>query len=1144
MDSHQNRLTRYLPVPSCRYATVHDTCGPNSVSPGQVGSLRIRSWDARRDGEIMKLFRTMTAEFFDLSVMDFAWRKVWAGGVLSVLLFSGITWAQVNTGTISGTVKDSSGAVLPGSKIVILNEDTGISRTLEADANGLYTAPALELGHYRVTVTRDGFQTEIRTGIVLTVAREEVVNLSLTVGSMAQKVEVTGAAPLVESTTASLGSLVDDQTIRDLPLNGRSYDQLTLLQPGVTLTSPGTPSGTVFNYGTSKRFSVGGQRPNANLFLLDGTDVNDQANGTPGGASGSDLGVDTILEFKVFTNSWGAEYGHSSGSVTTVVTRSGTNAFHGTVFEYIRNHVLDARNYFDAASGPPPFIRNNFGGVLGGPIKKDKTFFFIGYEGLRQGLGTTLIATVPTALARQGILPSGNVTVNPIVVPYLNLYPLPNGRDFGNGTAQFISSPTIVTNQDNGMGRVDHQLNANNSIFGRYWFDGDDVNAPQSVPGAISVLSSRRQDATVQWNSILSANTLNNFRFAYNQTTSFGNYTYTPGYGAGLSFVPGVPLGTIQLGASGASVSGSTAITTIGGTNGAGPTTIGFGIFEWGDDVSYNRGKHSFKVGTDIQRIRHDYRTSGSQRGSYTFASLNTFLAGTPSNFQVTSPIGLPVDEGIRQTIPAFYAQDDYKVNSRLTLNLGLRWEAATNPVDSEGRTSILPSLTSTSTVPWPYEISISKMNFEPRVGLAWQITNDGKTVLRAGAGVYHDEILSWAFDALTKNPPFSGIFSATNPPFPNAVSLFSGLTPGSSTGLIALAISDPFLKTPTSYQYNLSLQREIAKNTMIQVAYAGSHSDHELTEIEADTPTPTICSTSLDNCPAGVANGAYYYPAGAKRRNPAWAGIRYYRTNGDSEYDSATITLRHQSSNGFVGQIYYTFSKALDDSSGVSPGESMRSPQAQLNPDLPPTSNWSLSDFDSKHTLVGYASYPLPFRADSKALGTIVNGWKLDGILTAASGLPFTALLGSNVSRNLSTAGLSDRPNLNPGFSDNPTSGVSAGCPGFAAGTRVGTPQNWFDPCAFSSPIAGTYGDLGRNTLIGPGVTDLDFALEKNFPLTERLNATFRAEAFNILNHANFGLPSVTAITASGAANPAAGNVTFTTTSSRQLQFALRINF
>src|SRR5262249_48843675 len=302
-----------------------------------------------------------------------------------------------------------------------LNEERGIWRTVETDGSGHYSAPGLTLGNYRVTGTREGFQTAVRTGIALTVGREAVVDLSLTVGAVTQTVEVTGEAPMVEATTASLGSLVDDRTIRALPLDGRRYDQLALLQPGVILTQPG-PANVSSNFGTAKRFSVGGQRSNSNSFLLDGTNISDQANGSPGGAAGTNLGVDTIREFKVFTNSYKAEFGRTNGSVITAVTRSGTNTIHGTAFEYIRNSALDARSFFDVRSSPPPFKRNQFGGVLGGPIKKDKTFFFGGYEGLRQGLGTTLIANVPTPLARQGVLPGGIVVpVNPAVVPYLNL---------------------------------------------------------------------------------------------------------------------------------------------------------------------------------------------------------------------------------------------------------------------------------------------------------------------------------------------------------------------------------------------------------------------------------------------------------------------------------------------------------------------------------------------------------------------------------------------------------------------------------------------------------------------------------------------------------------------------------------------------
>jgi outer membrane receptor protein involved in Fe transport len=1018
--------------------------------------------------------------------------------------------------------------------VVILNEDTGISRTVLTNVDGYYSAPSLSLGNYKVTGTLEGFRTEVRTGIVLAVAQEDVVDLSLALGSVSQSVVVSGAAPLVETTSASLNSLVDDKTIRELPLNGRSWDQLAELQPGVARTNPGPPQGNQFNFGTGERFSVSGQRPDTNLFLLDGTNINDQANGTPGGAAGTNLGVDTILEFKIFTNSYKAEYGHSMGSVTTAVTRSGTNTLHGTAFEYIRNHVLDARNYFDAVSGPPPFIRNQFGGVLGGPIKRDKTFFFAGYEGLRQGLGTTLIATVPTALARQGILPNGTVKVNPVVVPYLNLYPLPNGRDFGDGTAQFLSAPTIVTNEDNAMGRIDHQLTAKTALFARYTYDQDSVNSPQSLPFEFAVNTNRRQYITLQTNTVISTRALNSFRFGYNQTKSTTAFGYTSAVTPDLSFVPGQPMGSIQFGAVGTSL--SRALTMIGGTNGNGPNSWDFNIFHWGDEFSYSIGKHSFKAGVDIQKMVDNYETNGQLWGIYTFTTFSTFLRALPSNLQVGNPVGKPFFLDFRQTLLAFYGQDDYKINSRLTLNLGLRWETTTNPYDALGKTALLPSLASPNTVVSSSFFTYPKKTFEPRVGLAWQLTGSGKTVLRAGAGIYHNQIFPWFYQIATKLPPFGSILSANNPPFPDGISVLA-------QSKIQLLAFDPNQKTPSNIQYNLSLQQEIFKNTMLQVAYAGNRASHLVTEIEGDTPIPTICSTALNNCPPGVPNGAPFYPLGAPRRNPAWNGIRYYQSNGKSEYDSATITLRHQSSSGLLAQVFYTFSKALDDSSTDSPGSSLRSPQSIMYPQ-DYTLDWGLSDFDSKHALVGSFTYPLPFKVGSRSLGLVVNGWRLDGIGTFTSGQPFTALLSTSNSRNLSTAGLADRPNLKPGFSNNPTHGVSAGCSGFAAGTSVGNANNWYDPCAFSLPIAGTYGDMKRNTLIGPKLAAVDVAVEKDFKPIEQATVTFRAEAFNVLNHANFGLPNTSALASSGAANPAAGSITYTATSSRQLQFALRINF
>jgi hypothetical protein len=1054
--------------------------------------------------------------------------------VTSVVLLSlavGTIPGQTTTGTITGTVKDGSGAVVPGTQVVVLNEDTGLSRTLEADASGRYSALSLNLGSYRVTASHEGFQTQVRTGIVLTIGREAVVDLSLEVGTTSQTVEVAGEAPLVESTTASLGSLVDARTIRSLPLNGRSYDQLALLQPGVSLTSPGPTGGSAYAFGTGRRFTVGGQRPVSNSFLLDGTNVNDQGNGTPGGAAGTNLGVDTILEFKVFTNSFKAEYGKASGSVISAVTRSGTNALHGTAFEYLRNSALDARNFFDVTSSPPSFRRNQFGGVLGGPIKKDKTFFFGGYEGFRQGLATTQTANVPTVNARQGILPNGTIPVNPVVVPYLNLYPLPNGRDFGDGTAQFLSAPLVPTNEDNVMGRVDHQLTAKTNLFGRYAFDTDSVSAQQSIPINFLLQTTRRHYATLQTNSILSPRALNSFRFAVNRTISAVTPLY-PVLGSSsvpppTSFIPGQELGAITVAAGG----GAGALTALGTASGSDVRNWAFTIFQWADDFSYVVGKHSLKTGVDIQRMRDNTASTNFVRGSYGFASLGAFLAGTPANFTASWPVGVFPDWGHRQSIFAVYAQDDYTVNSRLTLNFGLRWETATDPKDARGQMSQLLSLYDPAMTVTDQFFRISKKTFEPRFGLAWRLNGSGKTVLRAGGGIYHNQILPYAYGLNVFNPPFYGRFQINNPPFPNGYTVLTPNAPLNATPFT------PEVKTPTNYQYNLSIQQQLLKSTVLQLAYVGNMGRHLQTEREYNTPTPTFINGDLHNP---------FYPAGAPRINPVFGAIQLLEMSGNSSYNAMTVSLRKQSSAGFQGQIGYTYSKSMDHNSSVSQSDSVRSTQEIMNP-FDRNRDWALSDFDVRHAVVGSFSYLLPFRVASKALGAVVNGWTLDGIVTLQSGQPFTGRTPSGVGSNVSRDGSlfpADRPNLKPGASTNPTSGTSIGCTGLAAGTPVGTVSRWYDPCAFSLPLAGTYGNLGRNTIIGPGLMGLDSALEKNFKLSERANATFKFEMFNILNHANFGLPNTTALTGSGAANASAGIITYTLTTSRQLQFALRISF
>lgn len=1064
-------------------------------------------------------------------------KKLSVSGILAllVLFLSGIMSAQVATGAISGTVKDSSGAVLPRVKVSILNEDTGIAREIVTDPTGRYSVLSLNLGHYQLTAMAEGFQTEIRRGILLTVGREAIVDMTLSIGGTQQRLVVTGEVSLVESTSATLGSLVDDRAIRALPLNGRSYDQLALLQPGVILNSPGKTGGSPFTFGTGKRFSVGGQRIESNSFLLDGTNVNDQGNGTPGGAAGTNLGVDTILEFKIFTNSYKAEYGRVNGSVISAVTRSGTNNFHGTAFEYFRNSVLDAPNFFDVDSNTPPFKRNQFGGVFGGPIKKDKTFFFGGYEGLRQGLGTTQIATVPTALARQGNLPNGTVSVNPDIVPYLNLYPLPNGTDFGDGTGQFLSSPTVVTDEDNFMIRLDHQLDVRTSIFGRYSYDDDSLNAPQSIPNFVALSTSRRQYTTLQTTTVLNPKTVNHFLFAFNRTNSQSVLRFIPDPGPQLALIPGQPFGAIQVGAD--TFSGTRAITPLGPNVGSGATTFAFNVFEYGDDFTHIVGKHALKVGIDIQRFRDNTSVQTALWGALTFPTLTRFLEGTPSSLQASSPLGISPYWGLRQTLYAAYLQDDYTINSRLTMNLGLRWEATTDPYDVNGRQAILPSPLSTETVQSDTFFETGKKNFEPRVGLAWRLNASGKTVLRTGAGIYHNQILPWLYGQNTSVPPFFGTLRASNPPFPNS---YQALQP--STSLVNLKVTAPFLKTPVNYQYNLSIQQELFKNTVVEIAYAGNKANHLVSQREADTSVPTFCDSSLANCPSGLPDGTTYYAPGAPRINPVWAGIRLLDTNANSYYNSGTVTLRRQFANGLQGQVFYSFSKAMDEVSASNNGESAQSPTALLDPrDI--SRDWGLSNFNATHVVVGNFSYALPFRTQAKALGRVANNWTFSGIVTVSSGQPFTLRLASAVSRDQSSV-LTERPDLRPGFSSNPTSGVSLGCPGFAAGTPVGNADHWYDPCAFTLPIPGTYGNLRRNTAIGPGLEEVDLALEKNFKPRENINVTFRAEAFNVFNHVNFGLPNSTPLTSSGGANASAGVITTTNTSSRQLQFALRIAF
>ena len=1085
------------------------------------------------------------------------------GAVLGVSLFVISVCAQVNTGTISGVVQDSSGAVIAGAMVTIRNVDTGAVRTLTSDEGGRYIAPVLPVGNYEVRGQQTGFQTEVRSGIVLTVGREEVINLTLKVGQLADTVTVTAEAPLVETTSAAMSSLVDQRTIRDLPLNGRSYDTLAQLQPGVVTIGAGQAS-QAFDYGTGQRFNVNGSRAYANTFLLDGTVINDHANGTPGGAAGTNLGVDGVQEFKINTLVSPAEYGRSSGGVISAVTRSGTNSFHGSAFEFIRNNAFDSPGYFDeTAHGGPgtiaPYRRNQFGGSLGGPIKKDKTFFFGTYEGLRLGNGTIIAPEVPTAQTKLGIVPRKTflkggtspaaycpggasaspstlctVPVNPIITPYLNLFQAPtpgaSDSDLGDGTGIFHAAPTQVTGENYFMTRVDHQISQNMKIFARYSFDRDHNVLPNFQGSAVADEQdvAHRQYATIQADNLLRPTLTNAFRFAFNRTYQNFDDVLTADLSKlpnGGSFVTGEHFGTISFGSQGLSTA---PLNFLGVDNGA-PRIYRFNLFQTGDDLTYVRGAHTFKVGVDIQRIQDNEVTSSNSRGDYTFVDIPAFLLNQPSRFDAPPP-GANGYRGLRETMFAAYAQDDFKMTQRFTLNLGLRWEAISNPTEVNGQMANLLNLTDpTTTVLNGSYFSVAKKEFQPRVGFAWQLNGSGTTVLRAGFGMFNDHLLPYSYvQYATGTPPFFTTLSdQTNPVFPVDTNLTAGPAPPPQLSPFPTTIEEP-----SKTQYNLTLQQQVMKNTVLEVAYLGSESHHLERSGEWNTTVPT-----------GYVNGEPIFPAKflqSNRINPKFASLQAYRFDGNADYNALQVTLRRRSASGLQFQVFYTYSQSIDTKSTQSGGETRQEANTVLdfnNPGL----DRGRSSFDARHNVVPTITYPFPFRFQNQLLGAIAGGWTVNGIGTFRSGEPFTGRIGNNLSAN-GDRWSPDRPNLNPGFSNNPTHGFSAGCPAFPniAGQKLGTQTLWYDPCAFSAPPAGTYGNLGRNTITGPQLFNVDFSADKTFKLSEALNLQFRAELFNLLDEAHFYAPGFNVFSGS------AGKITrlISSPGGRLVQFGLKLAF
>ncbi|HEU0176484.1 MAG TPA: TonB-dependent receptor [Blastocatellia bacterium] len=1025
-----------------------------------------------------------------------------------VLICGAVAFGQATSGTISGTMLDPQGNVLSGATVKVKNLGTGAMREVTTNSSGYYRVTGLAPGRYEVEAAAQGFAPEKRGELALAVAEEVVVNFSLKVGVTKQDVTVEVQPVNVETTGSTLNGLVDERKIRDLPLDGRDMTQLIFLQPGV-VESRG--SAQTSNTGRGSRFSVSGARPSQNLFQIDGTTINDALSNTPGSAQGLLVGVETIREFRVLTNTYSAEYSRAAGGVFVAVTKSGSNDLHGSAFDFLRNDSLDARQFFDRCpatnpncfnGGKPEFRRNQFGASLGGPIIKNKTFIFGSYEGLREFKGITTVALVPSNSARQNIS-------DPRAAPLVNLFPAPNGLDFGDGSAQFIGVTPRSSNGDFFTVKVDHQLSASDSLSVRYLLDDSDVVLPRFFPQFPNQAFNRKTLATIEERKFIGANIVNEARFGFNRSTP-QEQVIIPGTSS-VSFIAGQPLGALDV----------STLSSIG-TDRTNPKLFFENDFQATDNLFINLGRNNIKVGVSFDRFQFNGDSESRTRGRLRFSTVADLLAFNVNALEGSSS-GSDFRRGFRQNLVGFFIQDDFRLTPRLTLNLGVRYEVTTNPTEVNGKIANLRNATDPMVTVGGDFFKTPKDDIAPRFGFAYDVFGDGKTAIRGGFGIYYDQPLfniyrTGGYGSL----PFVNTASLKASQVPSVPVPSSAFGPGATQ--ITQGIQFDLTKSYTM-QYNLNIQREFL-GAVMSAAYVGSRGVNLYGEGDLNTAIPQI-----------LANGQQFFPAGAALRNPNFGALDTVYQGFSSNYNGLNLAANRRFNKGFQFQASYTYGKSLDNRSGSNGRQEFNNGQARTFDPYNRGLDYGRSNFDVRHTFTANATYELPFGKGLKGItGAALGGWQINTVVKVASGIPFTPLVDGDPDRDGTTDNTS-RPNL-------------IGDPN----TGPHTPDQWYNYAAFATPTVGFRGTAGRNIVTGPNFRTVDLSMDKIIPLTERLNLQFRAEAFNLLNRANFDIPSnsddgsdLFSFSKSGKFSgpiQSAGQINNIIGNARELQFALKLIF